>query len=94
MTGPPSRLRFAHDSDVPSENRDLIAGGILIAVSSSSRKDSQAMTILIEIAKLDHVDPQGWFVDVFDRIPDYKINRIREQRACNCATNADPRTIG
>jgi len=33
---------------------------------------------LIETAKLNGVDPQGWLTDTLGRIADHKINRIDE----------------
>ena len=33
---------------------------------------------LIETAKLNGVDPQGWLTNVLTRIADHKINRIEE----------------
>ena len=46
---------------------------------------------LIEIARLNGVDPQAWLAEVLERIPDYKINRIDELLPWNCSTGADPR---
>ena len=33
---------------------------------------------LIETAKLNGIDSQGWLADTLARIPDYKINRVHD----------------
>ena len=48
---------------------------------AGSQAGGNAMAIaftLIETAKLNNVDPQGWLTWVLAKIPDHKINRIEE----------------
>jgi transposase len=46
--------------------------------SMSGGKSAAIIYSLIETAKLNNVDPQGWLTDVLRRIPDHKINKINE----------------
>ena len=46
--------------------------------SERGGKSAAIAYTLIESAKLNGVDPEGWLTDVLDRIADHKINRIDE----------------
>jgi len=46
--------------------------------SDNGGKFAAIATTLIESAKLKHVDPQVWLIDVLSLIADHKINRIDE----------------
>lgn len=55
---------------------------------AGSERGGKAMAIaftLIETAKLNGVDPQGWLTDVLSRIADHKINRVDELLPWNWA---------
>ncbi len=55
---------------------------------AGSEGGGKAMTIaftLIEIAKLNNVDPQAWLTWVLNRIADHKVNRIDELLPWNYA---------
>ena len=43
---------------------------------------------LIETAKLNGVDPQGWLADTLARIPDYKITRVDDLLPWNSSNHA------
>ena len=44
---------------------------------------------LIETARLNDVDPQAWYGQVLERIPDCKINRVDELLPWNTEPVAD-----
>lgn len=44
--------------------------------SQTGGKAAAIAYTLIEIAKLNGIDPQAWLADTLARIPDYKINRV------------------
>jgi hypothetical protein len=48
----------------------------LFAGSEGGGRSAAVAFTLIEIAKLNGVDPQAWLTDVLGRIADQKINRI------------------
>lgn len=48
-----------------------------IALVRRAETLARAMTI-IETAKLNGLDPQGYLADILDRIHDHKINRLDE----------------
>jgi len=50
----------------------------LFVGSQTGGKSAAIACTLIEIAKLNGVDPQVWLIDTLARIPDHKINRIDE----------------
>ncbi len=58
-----------------AENGHLI---YLFMGSDDDGKSAAVAYTLIEIAKLNGVDPQAWLTDTLDRIADHKINRIDE----------------
>jgi len=50
----------------------------LFAGSQGGGKAAAIAYTLIETAKLNGVDPQGWLTDTLARIADHKINRLDE----------------
>ena len=50
----------------------------LFVGSEGGGKSAAIAYTLIETAKLNGVDPQGWLTDVLGRIADHKITRIDE----------------
>ena len=58
--------------------------------SASGGKAAAIAYTLIETARLNDLDPQAWFAQVLDRIPDYKINRIDELLPWNTEPAANP----
>ena len=46
---------------------------------------------LIETAKLNDVDPQGWLTDVLGRIADHKMNKVDELFPWNRASGTEPK---
>ena len=50
----------------------------LFAGSQGGGKAAASAYTLIETAKLNGVDPQGWLTDTLARIADHKITRIDE----------------
>jgi transposase len=44
--------------------------------------------ILVETAKLNGVDPQGWLADTLACIPDHKITRVDDLLPWNCSNHA------
>jgi transposase len=46
--------------------------------SERGGKSAAIIYTLMETAKLNNIDPQGWLTDVITRIADHKINRIDE----------------
>ena len=48
---------------------------------------------LIGTARLNDIDPQAWFAEVLDRIPDYKISRIDELLPWNRPVTKVPEQI-
>lgn len=55
----------------------------LFVGSQTGGKAAAIAYALIEIAKLNGVDPQAWLADTLARIPDYKINRVNDLLAWN-----------
>ncbi len=47
------------------------------AGSDAGGRRAAAMYTLIEIAKLNGIDPRAWLADVLARLPDYRAQRIR-----------------
>ena len=48
----------------------------LFVGSQTGGKATAIAYTLIEIAKMNGIDPQAWLADKLARIPDYKINRV------------------
>ena len=60
----------------------------LFAGSERGGRSAAIAYTLIETAKLNGVDPQGWLTDVLSRIADHKITRIDELLPWYCAAPA------
>jgi hypothetical protein len=70
------RLRAQH-----GQNERPIALGrknYLFAGSDEGGRRAAIMYSLIETARLNDLDPEAWFADVIERIPDHPINRLDE----------------
>jgi transposase len=68
-----------------AENGHLI---YLFMGSEGGGKSAAIAYTLIEIAKLNGVDPQAWLTDTLARIADYKITRIDDLLPCRYAASA------
>ena len=87
---------FIHDGRTSIDNnaaersiRGIALGrkNYLFAGSDSGGNRAAAIYSLIEICKLNAIDPEAYLRDIIARIPDHKINRIGELLPWNWATN-------
>jgi transposase len=90
----PALIRYLDDGRLEIDNntaeRALRAVALgrknyLFAGSDAGGERAAAIYSLIETAKLNGLDPQAYLRDLFDRIPDHKINRIAELLPWNWA---------
>ena len=73
--------RLSIDNNAAERGMRSIALGrknYLFMGSDSGGRSAAIAYTLIETAKLNGIDPQGWLTDALDRIADHKINRIDE----------------